>query len=292
MHRPAPTGEHHHTARLGISLAEPSLSIRDLTALRGHPWIMEPPEVPSRRWAVAFCHQAGFDPTSGLSQPTSERLRYDETARALGIRPGTVRSRLNRARARLREAQAIRRSTSRSPPGRAASAAISWLRMPRGDVSRHSFRMAGDVEVGDGGPLNAVLARFVPPELPDLVGGDPVQPRPGVGVAGVVRAAFTERCQEGLGYQVVGGFAPDAPSRIPLDERGVPFEEDGELLRFAPRALDDLRVSRFRRGVAFCRSHPWPLLMGASSSSRRGIRSPVISGTGAGSSRPHAPAMQ
>jgi DNA-binding transcriptional LysR family regulator len=36
--------------------------IRDLAALRGLPWIMEPPQVPSRRWAVALCHEAGFEP--------------------------------------------------------------------------------------------------------------------------------------------------------------------------------------------------------------------------------------
>lgn len=36
--------------------------IRDLAALRDLPWIMEPPEVPSRRWAVALCHEAGFEP--------------------------------------------------------------------------------------------------------------------------------------------------------------------------------------------------------------------------------------
>lgn len=44
------------------STAGPSWSVRDLTALRDHPWIMEPPHVPSRRWAVALCHEAGFDP--------------------------------------------------------------------------------------------------------------------------------------------------------------------------------------------------------------------------------------
>lgn len=36
--------------------------IRDLAALRDLPWIMEPPEVPSRRWATALCHEAGFEP--------------------------------------------------------------------------------------------------------------------------------------------------------------------------------------------------------------------------------------
>lgn len=36
--------------------------IRDLANLRDHPWIMEPREVPSRRWAVALCHEAGFEP--------------------------------------------------------------------------------------------------------------------------------------------------------------------------------------------------------------------------------------
>jgi DNA-binding transcriptional LysR family regulator len=44
------------------SPAAPSWSVRDLMALRDHPWIMEPPQVPARRWAVALCHQAGFDP--------------------------------------------------------------------------------------------------------------------------------------------------------------------------------------------------------------------------------------
>lgn len=37
-------------------------SVSDLAALRDRPWIMEPPEVASRQWATALCHQAGFEP--------------------------------------------------------------------------------------------------------------------------------------------------------------------------------------------------------------------------------------
>jgi DNA-binding transcriptional LysR family regulator len=44
------------------SRAARSWTVRDLVALRDLPWIMEPPEVPSRHWAIALCHEAGFEP--------------------------------------------------------------------------------------------------------------------------------------------------------------------------------------------------------------------------------------
>jgi DNA-binding transcriptional LysR family regulator len=37
-------------------------SVRDLAALRDLPWIMEPSTVASRQWAIALCHDAGFEP--------------------------------------------------------------------------------------------------------------------------------------------------------------------------------------------------------------------------------------
>lgn len=37
-------------------------SVGDLAVLRDLPWIMEPPGVASRKWAIALCHEAGFEP--------------------------------------------------------------------------------------------------------------------------------------------------------------------------------------------------------------------------------------
>jgi DNA-binding transcriptional LysR family regulator len=46
----------------GASRTAPAWGVSDLAALRDLPWIMEPPGVPSRQWAVALCHEAGFEP--------------------------------------------------------------------------------------------------------------------------------------------------------------------------------------------------------------------------------------
>jgi hypothetical protein len=55
--------------------------------------------------------------------------------------------------------------------------------------------------------------------LADHLGGDAVQPRPGVAAAGLVTAAVAERRQEHLGHDI--GLLTQAPRRVAADLIGV-----------------------------------------------------------------------
>jgi len=65
-----------------------------------------------------------------------------------------------------------------------------------------------NLRLGRGGRLpDPVLAGLVPAVLADQVGGDPVQPRPGIWVAEVIPVPLGERGQERLGDQVIVDLA-------------------------------------------------------------------------------------
>src|SRR6266508_1331781 len=100
--------------------------------------------------------------------------------------------------------------------------------------------------------------RIVPPMLADKVGGDPVQPRRGAGVAEVVLVPLAERGQERLGDQVVGDLPANAPGEIPMNVRGVAIEHHGEPLRLLPGTLDDRRIVRPGERVIPGPSHKRP----------------------------------
>jgi DNA-binding transcriptional LysR family regulator len=61
---PAPAAElsHHTLYEDPMRLAVRDPAVRALPDLARHPWVMEPPGTPARRWAVSLCHEAGFEP--------------------------------------------------------------------------------------------------------------------------------------------------------------------------------------------------------------------------------------
>jgi hypothetical protein len=75
--------------------------------------------------------------------------------------------------------------------------------------------------------------------LADQIGGDPVQPGPGIGVAEVIPVPLGESGQECLGDQVIGHLAVGTPAQVAVDVRGVPVKQDREPLRIPPGTLND-----------------------------------------------------
>jgi DNA-binding transcriptional LysR family regulator len=66
-------------------------SVRDLAALRDLPWIMEPPTVASRQWAIALCREAGFEPEVRFeSADTLLHVRIVEQKLAVALVPDLV----------------------------------------------------------------------------------------------------------------------------------------------------------------------------------------------------------
>lgn len=75
----------------GASGEPPRWKIRDLAALRDLPWIMEPPGVRSRRWAVGLCREAGFEPDIRFeSADTLLHVRMVEQGLAAALVPDLV----------------------------------------------------------------------------------------------------------------------------------------------------------------------------------------------------------
>src|SRR6266851_6413064 len=114
---------------------------------------------------------------------------------------------------------------------------------------------------GTRGLAEPVLADLVPSVLADEVGGDPVEPRPGIGEAEVVALALAEGGEEGLRHEVVGDLPAGAPGEVTVDVRGVPVEQLGEELGLVPGALDDRCVVRGRKGGVPGPLHTQPCLI-------------------------------
>ena len=82
----------------------------------------------------------------------------------------------------------------------------------------------------DGCLPDPVLAGLIPAMLADQVGGDPIQPGPCIGLAEVVPVPLSERGQERLGDQVIGGLAVSTPGQVAVNVRGVPVKQHHEPL--------------------------------------------------------------
>jgi hypothetical protein len=67
--------------------------------------------------------------------------------------------------------------------------------------------------------------------LADHLGGDPVQPWPGVSAAGVVAAAIAERGKKHVGHNVGRDLLAKPPRDIPVDLVRVPVKDHGEQFR-------------------------------------------------------------
>ena len=80
--------------------------------------------------------------------------------------------------------------------------------------------------------------------LADQVGGDPVQPGPGIRVAEVIPVPLGESGQERLGDQVIGNLAASTPGQVAVNVRGVPVKQNREALRLPPGTLDDGSIIR------------------------------------------------
>src|SRR5580658_8982629 len=61
-------------------------------------------------------------------------------------------------------------------------------------------------------------------------------------MAQVVAVPLGERGQERLGDEVIGSLAVGAPSKVAVDVRGVPVEQDREPLRLLPGTLNDRSI--------------------------------------------------
>src|SRR6266581_2172481 len=83
-----------------------------------------------------------------------------------------------------------------------------------------------------------VEALLLAPVRADHVGGDAVKPRPGAVPGQVVALAVSERGDEHLRGQVVGGFVADPPGQVLVYRCEIALEDDGEPLRPGPRLLD------------------------------------------------------
>jgi hypothetical protein len=78
--------------------------------------------------------------------------------------------------------------------------------------------------------------------LADEVGGDPVEPGPGVRPVEVEGPPPLERDAERLAEQLVAGVPPDPPHEEPEQDAGVPVVEGRELSRVVPRPGDDVGI--------------------------------------------------
>src|ERR1022692_4468831 len=136
-------------------------------------------------------------------------------------------------------------STSRSPAGSAASAASSSVRIAWA-VTSTATRSAwpGTSRSGATGRTVPVLAGLVPAMLADQVGGDPIQPGPGIGVTEVIPVPLGESGQARLGDQVIGNLRASTPGKVAVNVGRVPVKQDREPLRLPPGTLNDRGVIR------------------------------------------------
>ncbi len=112
-------------------------------------------------------------------------------------------------------------------------------------IAATSLARAASSSAGAGSGLpDPVLAGFVPAMLADQVGGDPVQPGPGIRVAEVIPVPLGESGQERLGDQVIGNLAAGTPGQVAVNVRGVPVEQNREPLRLPPGTLNDRGIIR------------------------------------------------
>jgi len=93
-------------------------------------------------------------------------------------------------------------------------------------MGSHPFGVTRNLRLGHGGLPDPVLAGLVPAMLADQVGGDPVQPGPGIGVAEVIPVPLGESGQERLGDQVIGNLAASTPGKVAVNVRGVPVKQN------------------------------------------------------------------
>ncbi|MFP3991845.1 LysR substrate-binding domain-containing protein [Streptomyces sp. E11-3] len=64
---------------------EPEAALRELS---GRPWVMEPADTASRRWATALCRDAGFEPDVRFESPDLlVQLRLVEQGHAVALLP-------------------------------------------------------------------------------------------------------------------------------------------------------------------------------------------------------------
>jgi len=92
------------------------------------------------------------------------------------------------------------------------------------------------VEAGTG--QRAVEPDLAPAVPPDEVGGDSVQPRPRVRAIRVVAVPLLEGEQERLRDQVLGGADAEPAGHVAPDVRGVPTEQDREIVGLIPGSRD------------------------------------------------------
>jgi hypothetical protein len=97
----------------------------------------------------------------------------------------------------------------------------------------------GNLRLGHSGLRDPVLADLVPAMLADQVGGDAVQPGPGIGVAEVIPVPLGESSQERLGEQVIGSLRTSTSGKVAVNVRGVSVKQDREPLRLPPGNLND-----------------------------------------------------
>src|SRR5207248_4742882 len=76
----------------------------------------------------------------------------------------------------------------------------------------------------------------------EQVGGDPEQPRSGVGAGGVEGAPPVEGPDERLGGDLLGKIDDDAPAGIAVERVEVPLEDRPEQVRIDERAPDHAAV--------------------------------------------------
>lgn len=109
--------------------------VRDLSELAGRAWIMEPAGTPARRWAVALCRDAGFEPDVRYeSTDLLVHLRLVEQGHAVAMVPDLAWVSSGRPTAELRELPgapvrriltACRKGSGRHPAIRACRSALS-----------------------------------------------------------------------------------------------------------------------------------------------------------------------
>src|SRR5215470_7663011 len=101
-------------------------------------------------------------------------------------------------------------------------------------------RLGGGVYAG--ARYRPVEPDLIAPVPADEAGRDPIQPRPRVGLGGVVTVPPPEGHQEGLGEEVIGGVWPKTPRDVTVDSPRVPVEQPRETRRRGHRPADQLGI--------------------------------------------------